>query len=924
MHEQTICSYGRLFTLRKPNINAWLAVSQYGPLCGAGVRVQRMDDILRDFVIETTEAIDVVDSELVRFEQEPNNGAILAQIFRLVHTVKGTCGFLGLPRLETLAHAAETVIGQFRDGVPVTRDAVTLILETIDRIKLIISSIEHEQKEPDGNDQELINALDGMARSQAGLRFAKAEAAAPQHTQGSLVYQVLERPLKPGEASLDELEAAFRSTPGPHTAAQAAASRDAAAEALKPLPPENAVETVISSDNMLRQTIRVNVETLDHLMTMVSELVLTRNQLMEISRGQTDGAFKLPLQRLSTITAELQEAVMKTRMQPIGSAWAKLPRIVRDLSVELRKEFDLEMTGADTEIDRHVLELIKDPLTHMIRNSADHGIEAPEDRVLAGKRRRGKIRVSAAQEGGYIILEVSDDGKGINKARILQKAIDTGIITADAAAGMSDNQVYRLIFRAGFSTAANVTNVSGRGVGMDVVVTNVEQIGGTIDVRSTLGKGTTISIKIPVTLAIAAALVVDVAGSRFAIPQIAVMELVKAREGSDTRVETVGDAKLLRLREELLPLMGLGDILKMEDAARSIMDGFVVVCQVAGRRFGVVVDSVLQTEEIVVKPVSQVLRSIRAYSGTTILGDGSVVMIVDPSGVAAEAGILSTDASRFEVDEAAAAVEDADPKTSLLVFKAGVDGYKAVPLALVTRLEEIDSAAIEYANGAPMVQYRGKLMPLLRLTDAPAGGTESRQQILVFSFGQRSAGLIVDQIIDIVDERLDMTVGEEKEGFIGSAIVNGRATDIVDVAHFLPFDLSGQEQNDNARPKTVLLIDDSEFFTSLVGPVIKAAGYRLAVAGNNADAARLIMSGGVDMALVDLDSEKLSGFDFAHRLKSDEQYAHIKVIGLAAKGGPALISRGRAIGLDDIVGRMDRQGLISSIKEILDEQKDAA
>jgi two-component system, chemotaxis family, sensor kinase CheA len=897
-----------------------------------------MDDILRDFVIETTEAIDQVDNEMVRFEREPNNGAILSQIFRLVHTVKGTCGFLGLPRLESLSHAAETVIGQFRDGVPVTKDAVTLILATIDRIKVIIAGIEEEQQEPTGADDDLIGALDDMARSQANARFAKVEG--PSHTTGTLIYQVLERPLKPGEASLDDLEAAFRSAPGP--SAQATKDTHAAKEAsAKPAHVAHQLSASLihadkadgdglsevsaqAADTLLKQTIRVNIDTIDQLMTMVSELVLTRNQLIEISRKQNDSAFKLPLQRLSSITAELQDAVMKTRMQPIGSAWAKLPRLVRDLTVELRKEFDLEMKGAETEIDRHVLELIKDPLTHMIRNSADHGIESPEDRVMAGKKRRGKIRVSASQSGGYILLEISDDGRGINKERVLQKAIDNGMVTPEAAATMSDGQIYKLIFKAGLSTAASVTNVSGRGVGMDVVVSNVEQVGGTVDVRSSLKLGTSILIKIPVTLAIAAALVVEVDGSRFAIPQIAVMELVRTREGFETRIEEIGDSKLLRLRNELLPLMSLHDVLAMPGEPNETGGGFIVVCQVAGRRFGLIVDSVVQTEEIVVKPVSQLLRLIRAYSGTTILGDGSVVMIVDPSGIAQEAGLLNGDAGQFDNDDAAISVGEADPKTALLVFRAGSEGYKAVPLALVTRLEEVDQASIEYAGGRPMVQYRGKLMPLLSLTDSAAQNPSARQQVLVFSFGQSSAGLLVDQIIDIVDEKLDVSAGAEREGLIGSAIINGRATDIVDVATFLPFELQGQDTNDNAEPKTVLLADDSDFFTSLIGPVIKAAGYRLAVAASNQVAAKLITGGGIDLVLINLDSEKLSGIELCHRIKSDDALGALPVVGMAAKGGPEIIERARSAGMDDLVGRMDRQGLMASIKDLLDQQKEAA
>jgi two-component system, chemotaxis family, sensor kinase CheA len=904
----------------------------------------RMDDILRDFVIETAEAIDVVDSELVKFEQEPNNGAILAQIFRLVHTVKGTCGFLGLPRLESLSHAAETVIGQFRDGVPVTQDAVSLILDTIDRIKLIIGELDRLKTEPDGSDDDLIGSLEAMAKTQAGLRFATTEA--PQHTTGTLVYQVLERPLKPGEVSLDDLERAFRTGEEPDIAV----FETAVAEVIdQPAPDMVQTETMIAApvedvaqaahvmrggevqseaaataDIASRTTIRVNVETLDHLMTMVSELVLTRNQLMEIARSQTDAVFKMPLQRLSNITAELQDAVMKTRMQPIGAAWAKLPRLVRDLSVELRKEIDLETTGSETEIDRHVLELIRDPLTHMIRNSADHGIEQPEDRVLVGKKRRGVIRVAAFQEGGYIILEISDDGRGIDKARVIKKALQQGLLTEDAVSRMSDSQIYKLIFRAGFSTAENVTNVSGRGVGMDVVATNVEQIGGTLDVHSTMGRGTTISIKIPVTLAIAAALIVEVAKSRFAIPQIAVMELVRARDGSDARVESVSGAKVLRLREQLLPLASLRTLLEVGGGSEADDKGFIVVCQVAGRRFGLIVDSVLQTEEIVVKPVSQVLRAIRSYSGTTILGDGSVVMIVDPGGVATEMRVITQDTNRFEQADATVAAEDADPATSLLIFRAGGDGFKAVPLALVTRLEEIEASSIEYASGAPMVQYRGKLMPLLSVGDMAGKTLQGRVQLLVFAHGARSAGLIVDQIIDIVDERLEMAAADEREGLVGSAIVNGKATDIVDVSHYLPFDLEGKEGNDNKRQKTVLLIDDSDFFTAMIGPVIKAAGYRLAVSSQPATAAKLITSGQVDFVAIDVENAKLSGFEFARRIKSDGKLAHLPVVGLVARASAALVQRGKECGLDDMIGKFDRQGLVSTIKDLLATEKEAA
>jgi two-component system, chemotaxis family, sensor kinase CheA len=889
-----------------------------------------MDDILREFVIETTEAIDFVDSELVRFEQEPNNGAILAQIFRLVHTVKGTCGFLGLPRLESLAHAAETVIGQFRDGVPVTRDAVSLILETIDRIKLIVAEIEANQTEPSGHDEDLIQRLEHMAQNQITGKFAAAEV--PQHTEGSLVYQVLERPLKAGEASLDDLERAFRETEFSEAFEASLPVLEAAAPVLaEELAGAGKVEPTLTeakdsqASSVAKQTIRVNVETLDRLMTMVSELVLTRNQLLEIARRESDVVFKLPLQRLSNITAELQDTVMKTRMQPIGTAWAKLPRLVRDLCGELRKEIDLETAGADTEIDRHVLELIRDPLTHIIRNAADHGIESPEDRLLAGKARRGRLSVIAYQEGGYILVEIADDGRGIDRNKIAAKIVNSGLASADEVAVMSDSQILRYIFRAGFSTASRVTNVSGRGVGMDVVSTNVEQIGGTVDLRSAIGRGTTITIKIPVTLAIASALIVSSSGERFAIPQNSVIELVRARAGSEALIEIVSDTPMLRLRNELLPVATLDKVLDREaafDPAR-LAAGFIVVCQVANRRFGVVVDSVLQTEEIVVKPVSVLIRNVRAYSGTTILGDGTVVMILDPGGVGIEMGVLTQDMDRFEHKVDTEAKDVTDPTVSMLIFRAGNDDLMALPLALVTRLEEIEAKSVEFAGGAPMVQYRGKLMPLITIDKAMAAN-DDRHQLLVFSRGERSAAIVVDQIVDIVDEQLDLSANVEKPGRIGSAIISGKATDILDIEHYLPFGMDGSERRASAQGGTVLLIDPSDFFPALAGPVIKAAGYKLSVSNTLAAAAKQVMSGQVTAVAIDLDDEKLGAFEFVKRIKSDAKFAHVKAIGLVSKGSPALVKRGRDCGFDEIIGKFDRQGLLAAIKEINAAKKEAA
>jgi two-component system, chemotaxis family, sensor kinase CheA len=872
-----------------------------------------MDDLLREFVTETNESLDVVDVELVRFEQDPNNAKILDNIFRLVHTIKGTCGFLGLPRLEALAHAAETLMGKFRDGAPASSDAVTLILATIDRIKTILDSLEREQREPEGGDTDLIVNLEQMVE-RVGSPGANAET---QYTVGTLVPQVLERPLRPDEVSLDELERAFRETPADPPPVKSAKSAPVAAD------------PVVKDDDGSKgnQSIRVTVDTLEQLMTMVSELVLTRNQLLEIVRRHEESEFKTPLQRLSNVTAELQEGVMKTRMQPIGNAWQKLPRIVRDLSNELGKKIDLEMQGAETELDRQVLDLIKDPLTHMVRNSADHGLESPEQRRAVGKPEHGRIRLSAYHEGGHIIIQIADDGHGLDTDRIKAKAVARGLVSESDAEKLSEAQIHKFIFAPGFSTAAKVTNVSGRGVGMDVVRNNIDQIGGTIDVKSVAGAGLSFTIKIPLTLAIVAALIVEAGGHRFAIPQLSVVELVRARSGSEHRIERIKDTKVLRLRDKLLPLVGLTHLLGLDDPTNDINGGFIVVTQVGSQTFGIVVDGVFHTEEIVVKPMSSKLRHIAMFSGNTILGDGAVIMIIDPNGVAQAFGNTVTSQLADEAAESSHASTD-EASTSLLVFRAGSTQPKAVPLSLITRLEEIDAQKIELSNGRHMVQYRGHLMPLVRMSDDVRVKGEGAQPLLVFSDGSRSMALVVDEIIDIVDDNLDIQVASDNPGVLGSAIVRGHATEIIDVGHFLPLAFEDwfrrKELPVQNRPRTVLLIDDSPFFLNMLTPVLQAAGYVVTAVSSGQEALTMLRDGRqFDVAITDIEMPDLDGFQFAESVRNDPRIADLPIIALSSVVSAEAIERGRRVGFHDYVAKFDRQGLIAALKEQTDVSRAA-
>ncbi|KQP73026.1 ATPase [Methylobacterium sp. Leaf113] len=898
-----------------------------------------MDDLLREFLTESAEHLDTVDAELVRFEQDPNNQTILRNIFRLVHTIKGTCGFLGLPRLEALAHAAETLMGQFRDGMPVTGPAVSLILVTLDRLKAILGDLEATGTEPTGSDDDLIGALEVMAS-------APIAPAAPAPAPEIKLPDPVIRELKPGEVTLEDLERAFMEAegPDPFDAPVAAAPEPVAPqpvalapepEAPAPMPvraaeapvteaPAKSADAPAASDGegaiAKVQTIRVNVDTLEHLMTMVSELVLTRNQLLEIARRHDDSTYKVPLQRLSHVTAELQEGVMKTRMQPIGNAWQKLPRVVRDLSSELGKQIELVMSGAETELDRQVLEVIKDPLTHMVRNSADHGIESSADRKASGKPVRGTIRLSAYHEGGTITIEIADDGKGLDLAAIRRKAVERKVASQAEVERMTDAQVAKFIFHPGFSTAAAITSVSGRGVGMDVVKTNIELIGGVIDINTQLGRGTTFTIKIPLTLAIIAALIVKAGEQRFAVPQVAVLELVRVDKATAQKVERINGSPVLRLRERLLPIVTLTGVLGQDQAADAVDSGFVVVAQVGRQRFGILVDEVFHTEEIVVKPMSSKLRHLPLFAGNTILGDGAVVLIVDPNGIAqqvsqgSQSGAIPVEA---EVEE----IEAADAKSTLLVFKGGAGSFKAVPLSLVTRLEEIESAKVEWVGGRPLIQYRGRLMPLVPADPSIEIRSSGTQALVVFSDGERAMGLVVDEIVDIVEERLDVEIAAERSDLIGSAVLRGRATEIINIAHFLPLaydDWARGPKKPVKHSSTLLLVDDSAFFRDMLSPVLKAAGYSVITAASADEAvATLLSNGRVDVVVCDLEMPGRSGFDLVGAMRKVEgRVASLPVIGLSGTIGAEAIERARTLGIADLVAKFDRSGLISALAEL--------
>lgn len=869
-----------------------------------------VDDVINEFVAEAREGIEAVDAKLVRFEQTPDDPELLGDIFRLIHSLKGGSGFLGLMRLQTVTHAAENVLGLYRDGtLAVDAPSVSVILDAVDVVRAVIEGLADTGVEPEGDDAALIGRLDRIYAGEGAtaqtaaskrplLERVGGEATLDAACEGALA-MLVSAPETGGlfaGIDLDRLQAEWRGAlcdtsrataapgalqralietfgeaMGPHEPAFVQALRqnlldlEAEAEAVEDLlaaAPSAPVEAEpVRGDRADRaasepakgpQTIRVGVDTLEGLMTMVSELVLIRNQLIQTLRDQPETPFAGPLHRLNQVTSELQEGVMTTRMQPISGAWAKLPRLVRDLASDLGKRIDLVMTGQDTELDRQVMELIRDPLTHMIRNAADHGLETPDQRRAAGKPETGRITLSARHEGGAILIEMADDGRGLPAARIRAKALDVGLINPAQAAAMTDAEARQLIFLPGFSTASEVTAVSGRGVGMDVVRTNIEAIGGAIELTSVEGQGTRFTIRIPLTLSIIAGLVVECCGERFAMPQASIIELVSANGAAGRRIEQINGAEVLRLRDRLLPLVSLQTLLGLEAPEGPRGEACIVVARVGAFTFGVIVDRVFDTEEIVVKPTASILRHLKLYSGATILGDGSVIMILDFKGMAVEAG---AGALLNGGDEAIieAPVSD-DRSESLLVFRAPDDALKAAPLAGVARIEELEPSALEWADGRSLIQYRGQLMPVLcadgsSLSERPS----AKRPLLVFSRRERSLGLMAEEIVDIVEAAATAELVGSSTGVTGSIVVAGRATELIDVDfYWRRCDDLTEPRVEVAPPraaKRLLVVDESPFVRMLLGPLLAQAGYEVEVA-RDAEAALVLHDAGAAFDLI--------------------------------------------------------------------------
>ncbi|SFF63694.1 chemotaxis protein CheA [Blastococcus tunisiensis] len=790
-----------------------------------------LDDIVEEFLVESHENLDQLDSDLVALEQDPNSRERLSSIFRTIHTIKGTSGFLAFNRLEEVTHVGENMLSRLRDGeLALTPMRTSVLLRMVDTVRALLTAIEASGGEGGVEVADVVAAItaameDAPApaaipapRAEAPAK-APAKAAAKAPAKAAVKTTAAKAPAKATTAKAPAKKTTARkpatrraattpaaSATGPQDDAVADVLADELPEGANAVMPEPTVEKPAApapaadqadaetpsggGDGQTRRgvadsTIRVDVDLLDELMLLVGELVLTRNQIVQNVARQTDTDLIRASQRLNLIASELQEGVMKTRMQPIDHIWSKLPRVVRDLGIQCGKSVRLEMEGKDTELDKTLLEAVKDPLTHLVRNSVDHGIEAPEARKKAGKPTEGVLTLRARHESGQVVVEVADDGAGIDPVKLGEKAVQRGLVTPDALTRMSPTDILQLIFLPGFSTAAAVTNVSGRGVGMDVVKTNIEQIGGTIEVESDAGVGTVCRLRIPLTLAIVPALTVECAGDRYAIPQISLQELVSLdAEKAANAVEEVGGAQVYRLRGELLPLVRLTDVLGLTSERH---DGHVVIAVLRseGRRFGLVVDRVINTEEIVVKAVGGQMKAIGLYSGATVLGDGTVALILDVQALARRALRAETN-ERQESQKAAAHAAAASETERQRMLLAAIGGGRrvAIPLDTVTRLEQVRTDAVEKVGNREVVQYRGAILPIVRLDrHLGAYGETDREvlEVIVYADHGRSVAIVVEEILDIVDGEAAVRSDIDDLGLLGSAVLGDKVTELLDV-----------------------------------------------------------------------------------------------------------------------------------------------
>ncbi len=900
------------------------------------------DSALAEFIAESEEIIQRVSANLGSLEKGDSSLQLLDALYRDMHTMKGSAQLFGFQRVGKLAHAMEASLGPVRRlqtqvGRPLI-DVTYLCLDFVGRTVKAIQSGEGEEKF-DSEFQLLLPKLIDAASRQFGGEMDPIKDG----------LGVLEIPVKPSAPIPAKIP----------TPTQIPIEKTMSEEKTKVVSETHEKDT---SSAVTDTTIRVQVALLDRLMNLVGGLVLVRNQVLQYLNRNEDLEFLNLSQSLNSITSDLQSDVMRTRMQPIGNILTKFQRVIRDLARDLGKKIDLTLQGVDTELDKTLLEAIKDPLTHIIRNSCDHGVETIEDRIKAKKPETGHVLVRAFHEGGQVVVEISDDGKGLDKERILAKAVEKGLVTPERAKQMQEHEIFNLIFAPGLSTAKQVSAVSGRGVGMDVVKTNIEKIGGTVVVSSVLGKGTTIRLSIPLTLAIVPAMIVRNGQDRFAIPQVKLVELVRVegegrRDRSD-RLEFLQGKPMYRLRGELLPLVRLDSILQgkhsqTESQTNTSQTTNIVVLNAEGECFGLIVDEILDTADIVVKPLSKFLKSLSIFSGATIMGDGSVSLILDSTGIAISAKI---DTKSHQSDESFADVNRGKKPAfsdaqEFLLFRLNHQSVHAIPLCLVHRLEEFKISEVEVSGNQRVVRYRDAILPLISLNRSldysESTSKENKNSIstIVTQRSGRNYGIEVDEILDIImiDEMVDDSV-RDRDGILGNVVYQSKVIVAVDVLGVIEQEtakmkgtatpesskrsalaeiesMSRELKNKKVR---ILFAEDVAFFRKQVSKLLEQAGYEVTVCEDGSRALKTLETAKEDtfnLILSDIEMPNMNGIQLAQAVRKNEKFGKLPMIALTTRFKAKDVEEGKRAGFNLYMEKLNPEKLLAAIEGIMGQKE---
>ena len=869
-----------------------------------------LQELVADFVTESREHLRTVETDLLRLEEGGSDADTVNNVFRCVHSVKGVAGFLGLDRIQALAHSLESTLDQVRKGhLEPTPHLVGALLSAIDGLREMIENVTNS------------NTID----------IAPLTTALQQVVDGNGVLP-------------EDLAAASSAAPDEPEPAATAAATDDPTSALSATAAVGATEAKPDAAPLRREpttnadtdSIRVNVGLLNRLMTLSGEMVLGRNQVLQTLASDNHKALVAATGNLSQVVSEMQEAIMQTRLQPVGQVFQKLPRIVRDLTTKLGKRCKLVVDGKDVELDRSILEALGDPPTHLVRNAIDHGIEKPERRRSSGKAPEGTLSLTAFHQGGNVKIEIVDDGGGIDPQVLRRKAVEKGLITAEQARTLGDRDAILLIFAPGFSTAEKVSDVSGRGVGMDVVRSNIEKLGGHVEVDSVLGKGTTFTVTIPLTLAIMPALVVTCSERRYVLPQNNVTELVRVRPGDhEQRLSRIQGREVLKLRGALLPVVHLRDALQVadDDVQRAARPHNIMVVQTGALRYGLVVDTPPDTEEIVVKPLGRHFKGRAEYSGSTILGDGRVAMILDVAGLAASANLRSQgdgDEAEAQDDNGRASREDT---TSLVLFRNHQDELFAVPLGLVSRIQRIESQAIAQVGDSLVHQTPERSMPLLHLHEhvkarapEPLG---DRWSVLVLRLQGREFGLVTSVVEDI--RALAISVDDRTlagPGIVGSFQLGDKPVRILDVTAIARSALphlfveeppvttpAGRDD----RPQRILFAEDSAFFRNHAASVLRSGGYEVLTAEDGEIAFRLLgeNEGTIDLLLTDVQMPNCDGIELTRRVRGSGRFGNLPIVALTSLSTDEDVANARAAGVNEYLVKLDDSALLAAVRSLI-------